>query len=544
MSSTTNNAYITKSMSGIISYDDGDGGSMSGGVITATTLATKNINSNSLEPFDTSTNYNIYATAVNDIYLGNSGIVCYTDAPISSTNTILASQFNAPNAYLTDVESSLINTSTLNASTINVSSINIGTTTFGTVNCSTINASTGNIANFNFSNNTMKLNASGNMSIGTSNVNKLYLGNASGALTAGVVCNKIICETTQFDLCSDLTALSPSTTVNIGLNASIVAIGSGNNYGIDISELRIRTGSIITTTSPLYPLTLGGINMSANTRVFLGAGQNVVEVGTNNAGCTTRVGSFMSNTTGLISSLDAVDIYGNPSATQTTNISPVLTTGTFNLTTGLTTGTLNLANNLTTGITNICNSNAFNGTINIGATPNASSLLPNTINIGSSTTANLIIGAPMNPSYNYFTNTGTARINTIGDIRSGTFSATNASGIPSGVWMPYSTFTIPDFGVYIVNGNINMSVTGGANTITSQGARILDASGVQIAQTLYMGSNAGNCPLNTYSYNLCGVMSYIAPARSITISAFCTMGTVNSVRIDNTNFKFTATRIA
>jgi len=387
-------------MNGIISYDDGDGGSMSGGVITANTLATKNISSNSLEPFDTSTNYNLYTTAVNDIYLGNAGIVCYTAAPISSTNTIVASQFNAPNGYLTQLDSNLINTSTLNASTINVSTLSIGTTSFGTINCSTINASTGNIANFNFSNNTMKLNVSGNMSIGTSNVNKLYLGNASSLLTQGVVCNKIICETTQFDLCSDLTALSPSTTVNIGLNASIVAIGSGNSYGIDISELRIRTGSIITTTSPTYPLTLGGINMSANTRVFLGAGQNVVELGTNNAGCTTRVGSWMSQTTGLTSSLDAVDIYGNPSATQTTNISPVLTTGTFNLTSGLTTGTLNLANNLTTGITNICNSNAFRGTINIGATANASTLLTNTINIGSSTTTALNINAPLTPNYN------------------------------------------------------------------------------------------------------------------------------------------------
>ena len=459
MSSQTNNAYVTKSMNGIISYDDGDGGSMSGGVITATTLATKNLNANSLEPFDTSTNYDLYTTAVNDIYLGNAGIVCYTQAPISSSNTIVASQFNAPNGYLTQLDSNLINTSTLNASTINVSTLSIGTTSFGTINCSTINASTGNIANFNFSNNTMKLNVSGNMSIGTSNVNKLYLGNASSLLTQGVVCNKIICETTQFDLCSDLTALSPSTTVNIGLNASIVAIGSGNSYGIDISELRIRTGSIITTTSPTYPLTLGGINMSANTRVFLGTGQNVVELGTNNAGATTRVGSWMSQTTGATSSLDAVDIYGNPSATQTTNISPVLTTGTFNLTSGLTTGT-----------TNICNSNAFRGTLNICATANVSNASTNTINIGSSTTADLNLGCPLTPTYAYNSTSGSS--STSGYLKVGQLGLlTLASGFTfvgaGAITSRLARFDSVPVGIYLIYMYVQFQCTASNATITN-----------------------------------------------------------------------------
>ena len=528
MSTQTNNAYVTKSMNGIISYDDGDGGSMSGGVITATTLATKNINANTLEPFDTSTNYNLYTTAVNDIYLGNSGIVCYTSAPISSTNTIVASQFNAPNAYLTDIQSNLINTSTLNASTINVSSLSIGTTSFGTLNCSTINASTGNIANFNFSNNTMKLNTSGNMSIGTSNVNKLYLGNASSALTAGVVCNKIICETTQFDLCSDLTALSPSTTVNIGLNASIVAIGSGNNYGIDISELRIRTGSIITTTSPLYPLTLGGINMSANTRVFLGVGQNVVEVGTNNAGCTTRVGSFMSNTTGLISSLDAVDMFGNPSTTQTTNISPVLTTGTFNLT-----------NNLTTGTTNICNSNAFRGTINIGATANTSTLLTNTINIGSSTTTALNINAPLNPSYDtkYDNITGVTAVDRIGYIYNG---AVTTGALTSGVNARIGlTGTIP-IGIYSVSCLFPWQcATGG--TISVQLFQILgQTSGQIIAKQRVSGTLAA--AVGAFSTTLSGIISLtVAEPIVAQIAITFSSGAYNRV---STDFVFTVVRIA
>lgn len=422
MSSQTNNAYVTKSCNGIIDYSDGNGGSMSGGVISANTLATKNISSNSLQPFDTSTNYNLYTTATNNIYLANAGIVVYTAAPISSTNTIIASQFNAPNGYLTQLDSIFINTSTLNASTINVSTLNIGTTSFGVLNCTSINASTANIS----TSNAINANASyvscqelyteygeiGNIAFSNETISVIGLPSVTitmfPTLTTGLI-----------DFGKNMT----TGIITIGSSTSIIKIG---NFNINANQLGITSP---TATVDLFPaLTTGTINIGTNV-----------------------------TTTGAIT-------IGNGAATGSFSVSE----GTININPKT---TLNIANQIVSGTMNICNANTYRGTLNICATANVSNASTNTINIGSSTTANLNLGCPLTPNYNSFYNvtTGITRTTGIGYIITAGFRATSVQ-INSGttfVLGVVGTYTNLPIGVWRVDAIFSFLQLAGATTTTT-----------------------------------------------------------------------------
>jgi len=146
MSSTTNNAYVARSMNGVISYDDGAGGTMEGGVITCNELDVPIINVNEVQPYNISTNYNLFTNATTNINIGNISAVVYMLSPIVSAMPIIAGQFNSNLAYLNNIDSQIIN-----VSTINVSNVNVGTITVGTENITTLNASVGNISTLNVS---------------------------------------------------------------------------------------------------------------------------------------------------------------------------------------------------------------------------------------------------------------------------------------------------------------------------------------------------------------------------------------------------------
>ena len=137
--STTNNAYMEKSMNGIISIDDGAGGTMEGGVITCNELDVPTINCNEVQPYNVSSAYNLFTNATADINMGNVGVTTYMLSPLVSTTAIIAGQFNSNLAYLNNIESVIINTSTLNVSNVNVSVVTVGTENVTTLNVSTIN---------------------------------------------------------------------------------------------------------------------------------------------------------------------------------------------------------------------------------------------------------------------------------------------------------------------------------------------------------------------------------------------------------------------
>ena len=100
--STTNNAYVTKSMNGIISYDDGAGGSMEGGVITCNELATTNLRADSLQAFTSGASCNLYTNVsggASNIHIGNSAITLFVDSGIASVSPIYCSELHAANIY-------------------------------------------------------------------------------------------------------------------------------------------------------------------------------------------------------------------------------------------------------------------------------------------------------------------------------------------------------------------------------------------------------------------------------------------------------------
>ena len=207
MSTQTNNAYVTKSLNGIISIDDGAGGVMEGGVITANELIIDAIQSKSPPNIvslftDTTTIINMGSSTstlnVSNLNVSNINLPSITfttlnvsnaNSSISNSSTSNSSTSNSSTSNSSTSNSSTSNSSTsnadianngtTNASTVNVSTLNFGTTSGTTINMSTVNASIVNVNEIQGltpgDNITLYTNTTGNINLGDTNTNLTHL---------------------------------------------------------------------------------------------------------------------------------------------------------------------------------------------------------------------------------------------------------------------------------------------------------------------------------------------------------------------------------
>lgn len=349
MSTQTNNAYMEKSMNGIISIDDGAGGVMEGGIITANELSIDNLQSKSPP--------NVVSLFTNTTTTINMG----SPTSIVNVSNLNVKTINMSTLNVSDINSSFANITFINTRYIEPSATEITndaflytTTTEGVVSIATgITNGAINVGN--------EL-STGSLSIskGTININPKSLFNVANLLTTGTANMfnaSTFTGTVNFANTSNLSGTRNnikfgSLTSNISMVGQI-DIGT-TDYNVNISgrDVRINSGSN-------RPIVIGSLQSSNNTIIggYAAAG---LALGTSISTGNIEMGTYL--TTGYIeigspSSNSFVDIYSR------------------------------------TGRIGIGDFNQFNGTVNIAATANVSNASTNTINIGSATTSSLILGS-------------------------------------------------------------------------------------------------------------------------------------------------------
>jgi hypothetical protein len=442
--STTNNAYMEKSMNGIITIDDGAGGTMEGGVITCNELDVPTINCNEVQPYNVSSAYNLFTNATADINMGNVGVTTYMLSPIVSTTAIIAGQFNAPLAYLNNIESVTINTSTLNVSNVNVSTVTVNTENVTTLNVSTINTN--------------------------------LINSFDTALPSYLFPNAL----TDVSIADGLTSgiLSMGSLLQVGE----INIGGHNNFGGSINIGREMNGGTMRFASNAQATSIfwgndantGTVNFNTNTSMNLGPYAKTITIGSN---------QFLST--------DRINIGNGTTGSASMNL---LCRNTINI--GLNASSIQIGNTMSTGNINL-GSNAITTTIK-GATINVGTDTSiNAINLGNVSTTLITVG---NSAANIQIGTGTSVTNTItignasstvnisgsASIRGNTYTAT-AVGSTVNLFNNITTGSL-NMATSITNGNI---LIGNHSTIGATGSLTLRAkNSVEIgsaAASIYLG---------------------------------------------------------
>ena len=254
----TNNAYVTKSCNGIISVEDGAGGLMEGGVITANELVIDAIQSKSppnvVSLFtDTTTIINMGSSTsvlnVSNLNVSNINLPVITfttlnvsnaNASISNSSTSNSSTSNSSTSNSSTSNSSTSNSSTsnsstsnsdtanngtTNSSTINVSTLNFGTTSGTTINMSTVNASIVNV------NNIQGITATDDIYLYTNTTGIITLGDTNTSLTH-LKGSNILLESAGDTYLQTPNNLYLSTLGDTTINGSSLLIGANTAYTI------------------------------------------------------------------------------------------------------------------------------------------------------------------------------------------------------------------------------------------------------------------------------------------------------------------------
>lgn len=190
MSTQTNNAYVTKSLNGIISIDDGAGGTMEGGVITANELIIDEIQSKSppnvVSLFtDTTTIINMGSSTstlnVSNLNVSNINlpVITFTTLNVSNANSSISnsSTSNSSTSNSSTSNSSTSNSSISNSSVSNSDIANNGTTNSTTSNASTSNSTTSNTSTINTSTANNETTNTSTINVSTSNGTSMYMDN-------------------------------------------------------------------------------------------------------------------------------------------------------------------------------------------------------------------------------------------------------------------------------------------------------------------------------------------------------------------------------
>lgn len=417
MSTTTNNAYMTKSMNGIISYDDGAGGSMEGGVITCNTLATPNLSADSLQAYTPGASCQLYTDAsASDIHIGNSGITLFVDSGIASVSPIYCSELHSANVYAsTSVNTTFLDTP-LTTDTPYIFPFVTGAITIGSVTAPIIGTRV-------CTNNNELANKQYVDSIIPSSL--LPLTNTWTG-TSNTFDNKIVVTSIE----------APATFTNVSLFPNITT--SSINIGAGITNGQLNLGD---------NMSAGNINIGATS---IATGNTTILIGNDGSGASNSV------------SLRTLGTLNLGVKATTINIGTTTTAGQINIGTALTTGgAITMGGVAQTGAINIRTAGALNmgvvsSAISIGTTSCPS------ISIGNTSTTSLTLNTPINPNYDTkYTATGTPT-GCIGYILGATTLAAGAS-LVSGTTKVMCTFTNLPIGVWLLYWNQGYNVT--TNTV-------------------------------------------------------------------------------
>jgi len=284
MSQLTNNAYVARSMNGIISIDDGAGGVMEGGVITANELKIDEIQSTSPPNV-----VNLYTLSTSDINIGNVSAVLQVKAPIFSNQTIVGSGIYGTNNYLVNIDSTNINVSNLNVSTINVplvtfTTLNASTVNSETSNSSTSNSSTSNSSTSNSSTSNSTTSNSTTANNGTTNSSTTNTSTSNTDTANNVITNTSTINASTFNIVTTTGTTMNMSTVNASIvntneiqsastaNVSLYTTHTGNLImgNISVNSMQVRgNGTTISAVNDVT-LTAGGfiyLNSNGNTQV-------------------------------------------------------------------------------------------------------------------------------------------------------------------------------------------------------------------------------------------------------------------------------------
>jgi len=333
--STTNNAYMEKSMNGIISIDDGAGGSMEGGIITCTELDVPIINVNEVQPYDASVDYALFTNSTRPINIGNAGVIANMLSPIYSTQTIVAGQFNATQAYLTNLDSVTINVSTINVSSVNVSSVIIGTETTDNILATSssttanlyTNVSTGiiNIGTSQWTGSNINIGKQGEVNFSNSTLNI-----AGGANISNLFCDNFRHEVYGTNVSLLLEEFGAGRSVQMGNVSNPLIIYAPTTI---VDTLKAQT---IISPNPTILSTLFTNNTSGNVSIATSLTTGILTLG--NAGVVNIKGSSVNISTLNTSTLNVSTINTNIITATNTSSNAVI----YN---NITTGSVQLASN-------------------------------------------------------------------------------------------------------------------------------------------------------------------------------------------------------
>jgi hypothetical protein len=581
--------YADKSMNGIITYDDGSGTVISGGVITTDTFSTTNFNSDNIQGIAPDNDISLYTdtSGLASIQLGSAvtgttfvdGNVVY----VNGTNTVTFTagslmDFRSPTIRLntvtpTDpvtacdvkivsntVEPNTVANGLAIGSTITSANLTLGNATYPP-SCTATATSANHICNYSTVQSLISaggsLLSSNNTWSGTNRFNNTlqsaYIFQTDSidplTTTAGTVYYLYgSVPNVSYIFFGSVTSTSTSE-VYINPNNGLVNIGVGYNRSASVN---INSGptcsgdvNILTGTDNTGDFNVGtSLTYGGDIRFSTGTGSaNTFTVGT-----TTTSTILLRGATVSLSSGTAVNINtgANLSTTTIGNSASPSTTNIFGLVNIGTSGGQNTNIGHTTAQTNILGS-----PLNLNATSTQNTRIGSvsntgTITIGNASSTALEIGKPMTPIYTTYTiNTGTNVVETIGYVISGVH---NGGGTINASPRESSSINITDNGVYVIsysqayvataNGTLArvvgyIQLLNQTGAVQTEGGQSSVFGALTTAQTQYFSG--------TMTYTVTNATSVNPWRARCLIVANITSGTyVNS----NTFFQFTAVRIA
>jgi hypothetical protein len=452
---STNQPYVARSMNGIISIDDGAGGTMEDGVVTCNDLETPRISVDQIQSKTVGANVSLFTELVGgSVHLANGATTLFVDAPTTIVTTNVTN-LNATNISTNNIDSAVPSTTVNLFNNQTTGLINFATgRTSGTVNLGS-NTATGsfNIRNGGVTN----IGAfSSSLTLGTSQtvLQTVTIGNLGITNVKGSELNVFA------DMYVDkINASTSSSTANLFTNVSTGILNIGTQMHT-LGTINIGKQSEINFSNSTLNIA-GGANVSnlfCNNFRHEVYGPNVSllleEFG---SGATIQMGNVSNPLiiyapTTIVYALKAQTII-SPNPTILSELFGNNTSGNVSIATGLTTGVLTLGS---AGVVNIKGSSVNISTLNT-STFNVSTINTNTITATNTSSFGVI-----------FNNITTGQIR-IGNNASFTEIGANATVIELGknagrvevcnLRMSGSEIRTKDFASVLTIGGANMSTT-------------------------------------------------------------------------------------
>lgn len=580
--STTGQSYMTKSMNGVITYDDGAGTVIENGTVTTNTFETTNFNCNNIQGIAPANNISLYTDTTANIRVGelstNLNTISGATLDLRSTDLVFDTNndtdFETGNNLLmntvgtTDIVSSQI---TLNATgkvrigggqdiepvtpanplyvgkDITSANFFLGNATYPP-SCTATATTANHICNYST---VQSLVAGGGSSILSNN--NTFTG--SNTFTQPLLCDSyqptanVLNIGTAPTVINDVTIGAPlSRTTMQGTQVTISTLRSDEIRAINNVSHNLFANTLASNTADIN---IGSavlahtntLNLSANDGIC-----NIATIASRTADVNILTGSPLCS--GDLNVATGSGYAGDIRIANSTSVPNTVSIGSVSTTSTLIGANLNL-NTSGNGNTKINSTAAQTGTVAIGNTSTTSNTIlgasiaignsgTNAITIGSASTTALNIGEPMTPTYGYDISAGTNIVGTIGYIYRG--SVTTGS-LPNSSLQTHGTISNVPAGVYYVYASVCVDTTT-VGQITYQQYSIdtgVDTNPFAILG-IATGTAPGNCSDRTYFGNLSGV-TCLTSTQTIRVRTFWQFSSGAFTR-NGTSFSFAAVRIA